>query len=96
MATGLRVEDRLDGATNFISWKERIVFLLQECELWDIVLTKITHMRDEIGVVGEVVADNEIVRNALNGVTKQWVVFVEGLVERENIPKWDRLWDEFI
>jgi hypothetical protein len=36
-ATCLRVEDRLDGAANFSSWKETIVFLLQECELWDIV-----------------------------------------------------------
>jgi hypothetical protein len=25
MATGLRFEDRLDGATNFSPWKERIV-----------------------------------------------------------------------
>jgi hypothetical protein len=25
MATGLRVEDRLDGATNFGSWKERMI-----------------------------------------------------------------------
>jgi hypothetical protein len=37
MATSLRVEDGLDGAANFSSWKERIVFVLQECELWDIV-----------------------------------------------------------
>ena len=37
MATGLRVEDRLDGAANFSSWKARIVFLFQENELWDIV-----------------------------------------------------------
>ena len=37
MAIGLRVEDRLDEHTNFSSWKERIVLLLQECELWDIV-----------------------------------------------------------
>jgi hypothetical protein len=28
MDIGLRVEDRLDGAVNFIPWKERIVFLL--------------------------------------------------------------------
>jgi hypothetical protein len=178
MATGLRVEDRLDGAANFNPWKERIVLLLQECELWDIVnntqtnlvtvptdatllaaytkknikakriildaikdhviphvtgksnayemwesltklyqssnenrkmvlreklkgikmtktenvatyLTKITQVRDELGVVGEVIADNELVRTALNGVTKQWVVFVEGIVARENLPKWD-------
>jgi hypothetical protein len=35
--TSLRVEDRLDGAANFSSWKERIVLLLHECGLWDIV-----------------------------------------------------------
>jgi hypothetical protein len=59
-------------------------------------LTKLTQMRDELGAVGEVVADNELVRTTLNGVTKQWVVFVEGIVARENFPKWDRLWDDFI
>jgi hypothetical protein len=37
MATGLRVEDILDGAANFSSWKARIVLLFQENELWDIV-----------------------------------------------------------
>jgi hypothetical protein len=37
MATGLRVEDRLDGAVNFGVWKERMILLLQESELWDIV-----------------------------------------------------------
>jgi hypothetical protein len=37
MATGLRVENRLDGAANFSSWKARIVLLFQENELWDIV-----------------------------------------------------------
>jgi hypothetical protein len=37
MATCLRVEDRLDGAANFSSWKARIVLLFQENELWDIV-----------------------------------------------------------
>ena len=35
-------------------------------------------------------------RTALNGVTKQWVVFVEGIVARENLPKWECLWDDFV
>jgi hypothetical protein len=43
MATGLRVENRLVGATNFCAWKERMIFLLQENELWDIVENTITH-----------------------------------------------------
>jgi hypothetical protein len=59
-------------------------------------LTKITQVRDELGVIGEVIANNELVRTALNGVTKQWDVFVEGIVARENMPKWDHLWDDFI
>lgn len=37
MATGLRVEDRLEGAANFNPWKERIVLILEEYDLWDIV-----------------------------------------------------------
>jgi hypothetical protein len=59
-------------------------------------LTKITQVMDELGVVGEVVVVSELVRTAFNQVTKQWVVFVEGIVARENLPKWDRLWDDFI
>ena len=185
MATGLRFEDRLDGAVNFSPWKERITLIPQENELWDIVentqtspvtmptdatllaaytkknikakriildaikdhviphvteksnayemwdsltklyqssnenrkmvlreklkgikmtkaenfttyLTKITQVRYEIGIVGEVVADSELVRTALNGLTKQWIVFVEGIVARANLPKWGHLWDDFI
>jgi hypothetical protein len=185
MAIGLRVEDRLDGAVNFGAWKERMILLLQESELWDIVensttnpmnvptdatllaaytkkrikakriilddikdhliphvtgkvnayemweyltklyqrtnenrkmvlreklksikmtkaenvvtyLTMLTQVKDELGAVGEAIADNELVRTALNGVSKQWVVFVEGIVARENLPKWKRLWDDFV
>jgi hypothetical protein len=37
MATELRFEDRLDGATNFNPWKKRIALLLEENEIWDVV-----------------------------------------------------------
>ena len=30
----------------------------------------------------------------MNGVTKPWTVFVEAIVSRENLPSWDRLWDD--
>ena len=33
----LRLEDGLDGEANFSPWKARIVLILQENELWDIV-----------------------------------------------------------
>ena len=42
MATGLRMEDRLDGAGNFVPWKVRIVLIFEENELWDEVLHNTT------------------------------------------------------
>jgi hypothetical protein len=35
--TPLRVEDRLDGASNFLSWKERVTLALKEYDLWELV-----------------------------------------------------------
>jgi hypothetical protein len=36
-STSLRVEDRLDGASNFLSWKERVTLDLKEYDLWELV-----------------------------------------------------------
>jgi hypothetical protein len=44
MATGLRWEDRLEGAGNFSPWKARIILLFQENELWDIVESTATKL----------------------------------------------------
>jgi hypothetical protein len=49
-------------------------------------LFRITQVRDELGVVGEVIPSAELVRTALNDVAKPWAVFVEGIVARENVP----------
>ena len=35
-------------------------------------------------------------RTTLNGVSKQWAVFVEGIVAREKLPGWERLLDGFV
>ena len=59
-------------------------------------LTRITQVRDELGSIGEVIKSIELVRTTLNGVAKPWAVFVESVVTRENMPSWDRLWDNFI
>ena len=49
MATsGLRVEDRLDGRGNWTPWKARIVLLLEECELWELVEHTVTLPTDPI------------------------------------------------
>jgi hypothetical protein len=33
---------------------------------------------------------------ALNGFSKSWDVFVRGVVAREKLPDWQRLWDDFV
>lgn len=35
---GLRVEDRLDGHTNYSVWKERMQSIFEEAEVWDIMV----------------------------------------------------------
>ena len=53
-------------------------------------------MRDELAVVGVAIDAPELVMTALNRVIAPWVVFVQGLVSRENIPSWDTICDEFV
>ena len=38
---GMKVEDRLDGATNFISWKPRVLLILEENDLLKFVNKKV-------------------------------------------------------
>jgi hypothetical protein len=180
-ATGLRFEDRLEGASNYSPWKERIALVLMENGIWEFAdqkltpptdatqladhnkkdvkarriildavkdhviphlsgkkttrdmwealtklyqsdnqnrkmvlreklrgtkmsrsdtiasyLTRITQVRDELATVGEAVSEQELVRTTLNGFTKPWAPFVKGIVAREKLPDWERLWDDFI
>jgi hypothetical protein len=179
----MRVEDRLVGASNWSPWKTRIVFVLEDLKLWDIVeapvvvppatapillvefrkrnnkenrticdsvqdhiiphltekawafemwaslckiyenfnenrkmvlhdrlrgicmlqdesitsfLSRYTHIRDDLGAVGKVVDPNSMVRMTLNNFTKPWCPFVCGIVSREVMPTWERMWDDFI
>jgi hypothetical protein len=179
----MRVEDRLAGASNWSPWKARMVFVLEDLELWDIVeavvppipvtapvlvaefrrrnnkakriicdavrdhiiphltgktcafemwaslcklyessnenrkmvlhdrlrgihmledesvtsfLGRYTQIRDELAAVGEVVNPNSLVRQAMNSFTKPWGPFVRGIVAREVMPTWERMWDDFV
>ena len=59
-------------------------------------LTRISQVKDELAEVGEVISGFELVRKTLNRVTKPWAAIVEAIVARENLPSWDRLWDDFV
>ena len=53
-------------------------------------------MRDELAAVGETIPPTELVQITLNGLPKTWESFVDGIVARENLPSWERLWDDCI
>jgi hypothetical protein len=55
-----------------------------------------SQIRDELATVGEIVNPSKLVRIALNGFSKPWESFVRGIVAREHIPNWERLWDDFV
>lgn len=59
-------------------------------------LTRVSQVKDELAAVGEVVDRAELIRVALNGFSKSWESFVRGIVARENMPSWERLWDDFV
>jgi len=57
----------------------------------------VTQLRDELVAMGEIVVESKVVRIALRGVyvvNKHWEVFVRCIVARENLPGWNRLWDD--
>ena len=59
-------------------------------------VTRISQVRDELAAIGEAFPSAELVRTMMNGVSKPWSVFVQGLVVRENLPTWERLCDDFV
>jgi hypothetical protein len=59
-------------------------------------LGRYTQIIDELGAVGEVVEPNSLVRQASNSFTKLWGPFVRGIVAREVLPAWERMWDDFV
>jgi hypothetical protein len=59
-------------------------------------LTMTTKVSDQLAIVGEVVPDEELVRTTMDGFSKPWVPFIKGIVAREKLLDFDRLWDDFI
>ena len=57
---------------------------------------RLTQIKDELGAVGFKIVDEELVRIALNGFSKPWDTFVKGVMAREKLLDWQRLWDDFV
>ena len=47
MVSSIRVEDRLGGATNFKSWKTRILFILDENEIQNYIKQNVSYPKSD-------------------------------------------------
>jgi hypothetical protein len=59
-------------------------------------LARFYQIHDELAAVGEIVDPSELVKTALNGFSKPWESFVRGIIVKEHMPSWERLWDDFV
>ena len=75
---GLRVEDRLKGAENWSSWKARIMLILEEQELWDIVEQTVVLPTDPIASVDFKKANVKAKRIILDAVKDHVIPHVFG------------------
>jgi len=57
---------------------------------------RITQIHDQLAVIGEDVLDIELVNVALNGFTKAQESFIMCICTQKYLPKWERLWDDYI
>eukprot|EP00253_Pinus_taeda_P008600 PITA_08600 len=66
-----------------------------KCEKGDSMpkyLMKFTQCRDELGSVGVIVDDEDLVSLALLGLPKSWHSYQDSVNGREKLPGWERLW----
>jgi hypothetical protein len=59
-------------------------------------LMKITHICDQLAAVGEKVEDAELVNMALSGFPVSREPFVKGICVWENLPDFERFWDDYL
>ena len=59
-------------------------------------LTKFIQCRDELGSVGVIVDDEDLVSLALLGLPKSWHSYEDSVNGREKLPRWERVWSDLV
>ena len=59
-------------------------------------LTKFVQHRDELGSVGIMVANDDLVSLALLGLPKSWHSYQDSVNGREKLTDWERLWLDLV
>jgi hypothetical protein len=65
----------------------------------DIVSTyfvNISQIKDKLETIGDSVEDAMLVTTTLNGFPSSWDAFVQGICARRKLPKFDKLWTDYV
>ena len=78
MASGLRVEDQLDGQVNFGAWKKRIISVFEEAKVWDIFEKTVTIPTDATQLAEYKKKNAKAKRLILDGIKDHVIPHVRG------------------
>jgi hypothetical protein len=53
---------------------------------------KISKNKEQLGAIGEIMSDRELVLSTLNNLPKHWEPFLQSISGREKLPTFDSLW----
>lgn len=70
-----------------------------ECEKSDMIstfLNKLTTYRDELGSVGIMTIDDNMVSLALFSLPKSWHNYEDSVNVKEKLPDWERIWSDLM
>ena len=59
-------------------------------------LTNFVHYKDELGSVGVIVDEEDLVSLALLGLPKSWHSYEDSVNGWEKLPGWERLWSDLV
>ena len=68
------------------------LFMMAKGEEIEPFLFRLQAIRDQLTAMGVKVADDVMVRTALNVVTEEWETFVQSILGRADLPNWDSMW----
>ena len=70
------------------------MFICQKVKGIDLFFTKIQDIQDELAAIGEALQTTELVHLALINVFEEWEIFVQGILVRDILSRWDRMWSD--
>jgi hypothetical protein len=55
---------------------------------------KISEIKEQLGAIGEIMSDKELLLSTLNNLPKHWEPFLQSMSAREKLPTFDHLWTD--